>query len=126
MGIFLMIVGYGWVILGIIATFYVNYKTHGNSIAVIVLANFPLYFFPGLAIGALGSILSRMTTISTTTRDCPMCAEAVNMKALICKHCGNELPEITFEEKISKEGETALFNLMQKYCIGFRFFKICY
>ena len=30
-----------------------------------------------------------------TQRKCPYCAESVKMEAVVCRHCGRELPAVT-------------------------------
>lgn len=55
----------GWVILGLLL-----------PIAVLVL-----FFLPPLAPG--GEVLA--------TKECPYCAEIIQAKAIVCKHCGRDV-----------------------------------
>lgn len=57
----LQILGYGWAAIGLYNFVTVNSLTPGNETIIVVslIMHGMLYWFPGLIIGALGSIMAR-------------------------------------------------------------------
>lgn len=108
-----------WVIFGIITAMIGSSKGRSGC----------SYFLLGVLLGPLGIILALVTKtdhqaverdrISTgLERKCPMCAELVKAEAVLCKHCGSELPKI--EKPVSPPLPTKPWDLseMTQKCLG--------
>ena len=59
------------------------------------------WFFVGLLFGPFGLLVAVMPEIrpegqgAESTRACPFCAEEIQRAAIVCKHCGRDVPAST-------------------------------
>ena len=81
MGVFIF-----WVLCGIAAAMVASSK--GRSVGG--------WFFLGLILGPFGllfALLAGKEGPAEGERKCPFCAEFIKKEAVVCKHCGRDLPE---------------------------------
>ena len=69
-----------WLTFGFIAGYI--YQRRGRSQVV--------GFIAGFLLGPIGVVLALISSSQLPT--CPFCAENVKKEALVCKHCGRDLP----------------------------------
>jgi hypothetical protein len=54
------------------------------------------WFLIGLFFGPFGLLVALMPKVEppvVSTRSCPFCAEQIQLAAIVCKHCGRDLPD---------------------------------
>ena len=83
-------------------------KTWFDHLGPLLLALILLCFYiiPGLILiawgwgkykcsncGALGKNKPVSASVSSKQRSCPFCAEDIRFEAIVCKHCGRDLPQ---------------------------------
>src|SRR4051812_48055789 len=102
-GILLMVVGFGWALLGFANIIFglVNLSRAGGSSAIGAVAigfNMLLFILPGLVVGGVGTMIwakQRSTDEGRYDRGllakCPQCRGYVEMQARACKHCGTAM-----------------------------------
>lgn len=75
-----------WVLFGIAAAMFAGFN--GRSVAG--------WFFLGCLFGPFALLFALILgrPEEEGVRKCPFCAELVKKEAVVCKHCGNDLPSI--------------------------------
>lgn len=72
------------------------------------------WFFVGLFFGPFGllvAFLPRLESLqSDALRSCPFCAEQVMRDAIVCKHCGRDIPPVATQPKLRKCPECGYLN----------------
>ena len=101
MGMLMMIVGYGWAAIGVLNFFVVDHPAEysiqsGNGDlywGVLIIGSMFMYWFPGLIIGGIGTIIhrkkKRRLAVEVSTIECPNCAEEIKKAAKTCRFCGH-------------------------------------
>lgn len=87
-----------WVLCGIAAAMVASSK--GRSAAG--------WFFLGLILGPFGlifALISGKEGPADGERKCPFCAEFIKKEAVVCKHCGRDLPAPVVAEKLKQDSE---------------------
>jgi hypothetical protein len=103
-GILLMVVGFGWAILGVANIVYGTARlaslgdTGGVGGGLALIFNMVLFILPGLLVGGIGTMIwarQRSTDEGRYNRGllakCPQCMGYVEMQARACKQCGAEM-----------------------------------
>lgn len=74
-----------WPVLGILIGIYAAQKKGFSVVAGAI---------GGLLLGPLAFLMFFVSgvTRATETKKCPHCAEFVKFEAMVCKHCGRDLP----------------------------------
>lgn len=106
---------FGWIVLSLLAGYVASTKNRsafGYFLLSLILS--PIIAFIALiAVPAIPDGANRIDSNGfkvKVNRTCPFCAEAIQPAAIVCKHCGRDLP-VEQESKTDQE-------LMDKYGIS--------
>jgi hypothetical protein len=107
MAVFLMVIGFGWAIIGFWNIIGMLARTDVSSGVGLFgfLLNMILFILPGLAIGGLGALLQRRNSrptpmlsaapdpmdVTTERINCRECGESIALLARTCRFCGTPL-----------------------------------
>ena len=82
-----------WLICGIICAIIASNKGHGFGLWFLIGALFgPLAILVAIAKSNASEKIEAKELANGNSIKCPSCAETVKSAALICKHCGRDLP----------------------------------
>jgi len=106
-----MIAVFGWFLFGIASA----------AVAVSKNRGFFSWLFLGFLLGPIALVMvgfmPRLADPSPRTRRCPHCAEYVMPEALVCKHCGRDLPPLD-ESELAKLPKPTPRNTFKKVLLG--------
>lgn len=98
MAIAMIVIGFGWALLGlgnIVAMFAKEGSTAIQAFGLLV--NMVLFILPGLLIGGVGEMLRRRaanapaSSLAADRLPCPRCGESIAAAARACRFCGQSL-----------------------------------
>lgn len=90
---------YFWLFVAVLIYFLPTFATAGKEryAGVLVLNLFLGWTLVGWVVALAWAVslprkVAPPTVVAVTTRLCPFCAEQIQLAAIVCKHCGRDLP----------------------------------